>query len=187
VSQRRDDVDPAAVVQGGKGRPTPKRSEKQRRRSGPVAPPPMTRKEAAQRKKDQTRQARQRIRDGALRGEERYLSKRDAGPVRKLVRDIVDSRRNSGVLLLPIAVLLLVAQFSGNAFLVEIALVMWIAGLLMVLLDLVMLAGTLRRRIRREFPDVERTRGHVGYGLLRSTVFRRWRMPAAAVRPGEKV
>ena len=26
----------------GKGRPTPKRSEKQRRRTGPVAPPPKT-------------------------------------------------------------------------------------------------------------------------------------------------
>ncbi|HWG92736.1 MAG TPA: DUF3043 domain-containing protein [Mycobacteriales bacterium] len=167
---------------GPKGRPTPKRKEKERRRSGPVAPPPLTRKEAAQRQKEQQREARQRVREGALRGEERYLPKRDAGPVRKLVRDVVDARRNAGVLLLPIALFLVLAQITGNRFLFDVALVLWMAGLLTVLLDLVVLGATIRRRVRREFPDEQRTRGHVAYGLLRSTVFRRWRMPAAAPR-----
>jgi hypothetical protein len=191
VSSRRPETGPQAgpeaLAPGGKGRPTPKRKEKERRRSGPVAPPPTTRKEAAQRQKEQTRQARQRIRDGALQGDARYLAKRDAGPVRKLVRDLVDSRRNAGVLLLPIALFLVVASFLGNPFIMDVALTMWLAGLLMVLFDLVLLVVTMRRRIHRDFPEEERTRGHVAYGLLRSTVFRRWRMPAAAVEPGTKV
>jgi hypothetical protein len=191
VSTSRDDAASAAAAAaaqtGGRGRPTPKRKEKERRRTGPVAPPPMTRKEAAQRKKEQTKQARGRIREGALRGEERYLPKRDTGPVRKLVRDVVDSRRNAGVMLLPIALFLVLAQFSRNQVLLDIALTLWLAGLFAVFLDTMLLIGALRRRIRRDFPDEERTRGHVGYGLLRSTVFRRWRMPAAAVRPGDKV
>ncbi len=172
---------------GGKGRPTPKRKEKERRRTGPVAPPPLTRKEAARRQKDKTKQARQRVRQGALAGDERFLPKRDAGPVRKLVRDVVDGRRNAGVLLLPVALLLVLVQLTRNEFLMSVAITLWLAALLAVALDVVVLVTTLRRRISREFPDEGRTRGHVAYGLLRSTVIRRWRMPAAAARPGEKV
>ena len=179
-------VQPGAVQPGGKGRPTPKRSEKQGRR-GPVAPPPLTRREAAQRQKEKAREARTRIRQGALAGEERYLPKRDAGPVRKLVRDVVDSRRNMGVLLLPVALVFVLAQLSGSRALLDFALTLWMAGLLVVVLDVALLAGTIRRRVRKAFPDVDRTRGHIFYGLLRSTVFRRWRMPAPVVRPGEKV
>ncbi|HWH29737.1 MAG TPA: DUF3043 domain-containing protein [Mycobacteriales bacterium] len=183
MSSSRDD---APVTAGGKGRPTPKRREKERRRTGPVPPPPLTRKEAAQRKKEEAKSARQRIRSGALAGDERYLPKRDAGPVRRLVRDLVDSRRNAAVLLLPVALLLVVAQITRNPTVIGIALTLWLAALLTVFLDMLLLAVTLRRRVRAEFPD-ERTRGHVGYGLLRATVFRRWRMPAPAVSPGDKV
>ena len=37
----------------GKGRPTPRRREAQRRRTGPVAPPPKTRREAVRRMREQ--------------------------------------------------------------------------------------------------------------------------------------
>src|SRR5829696_5377893 len=42
-----------AVGAAGKGRPTPKRAEAQGRRSGPVPPPPTTRKEAFKRQREQ--------------------------------------------------------------------------------------------------------------------------------------
>jgi hypothetical protein len=176
-----------ASPSAGKGRPTPKRSEKQRRRGGPVAPPPQTRKEAAQRQREQAKQARARVRAGAVAGDERFLPKRDAGPVRRLVRDVVDSRRNAGVLLLPIALLLVLAQISGVATVIEVALVAWLGGLLLVLLDVLVLAFTVRSKVRARFPDERKVTGHVGYALLRSTVFRRWRMPAPAVSPGARV
>jgi hypothetical protein len=152
-----------------------------------MAPPPLTRKEAARQKKEQAKQARSRIRQGALAGDERYLPKRDAGPVRRLVRDVVDSRRNAGVLLLPVALSLVVAQMTGNRLLLDLALTLWLASLLAVTVDVVIITTTIRRRVHAAFPDEQRTRGHVGYGLLRSTVFRRWRMPAPAVSVGDKV
>lgn len=186
MSQSREDAS-ADVQPGGKGRATPKRREKERRRGGPVAPPPTTRKEAARRQKEEAKQTRQRVRQGALKGEERYLPKRDAGPVRKLVRDVVDSRRNAGVLLLPVAVLLVAVQVTGVPVLLDLALTLWLASLLAVAVDVVVLVVTLRRRIHAQFPDEARTRGHVSYGLLRSTVFRRWRMPAPSVAVGDKV
>jgi hypothetical protein len=168
----------------GKGRPTPKRSEKQRRRTGPVAPPPLTRKEAAQRQKEQAKAARSRIKEGAARGEERYLAKRDAGPARALVRDVVDARRNVGVVLLPLALVLIVANLLGNQQVTSLALLLWLAAILAVVVDLTMITITVRRRLREELPEEGRLGGHTVYGLLRSTVLRRFRLPPPRVSPG---
>lgn len=175
---------PPAARPAGKGRPTPKRSESERRRTGPVAPPPKDRREAARRNKEQAAASRRRVREGTARGDERYLVKRDAGPVRRLVRDTVDARRTVGVLLLPLALVLVLAQFSGNKRVLDVAFLLWISGILAVSADAVVLALKLRGRIHAAFPQERGMLGHVMYGLLRSTVFRRWRMPAAAVKPG---
>lgn len=169
----------------GKGRPTPKRSEKERRRSGPVAPPPLTRKEAAKRKKEQAGAARARIKEGAARGDERYLAKRDAGPVRALVRDVVDSRRNVGVILLPLALVLIAANLTGSRTLQSYGLLLWAGALLAMIVDLVLMTIVIRRRIREQFPDETRLGGHAAYGLLRSTVLRRFRLPPPRVSPGK--
>jgi hypothetical protein len=171
----------------GKGRPTPKRSESERRRGGPVAPPPLTRKEAAKRQKEQAKAARTRIKQGAAAGDPRYLAKRDAGPVRALVRDTVDSRRNVGVLLLPLALVLIVANLSGSPQVQSIGLLLWLGAIVAMLMDIVVTTVLLRRRIRQEFPEEERLVGHVAYGLLRSTVMRRFRLPPPRVSPGRKV
>jgi hypothetical protein len=168
----------------GKGRPTPKRSEKQRRRTGPVATPPQTRKEAAQRQKEQAKAARERIKEGAARGDARYLAKRDAGPARALVRDVVDARRNVGVVLLPLALVLIVANLLGNQRVTTFALLLWIAAILAVVVDLVMITMVIRRRLREELPEEGKVVGHVVYGLLRSTVLRRFRLPPPRVSPG---
>lgn len=167
----------------GKGRPTPKRSEKQRRRTGPVAPPPLTRKEAAQRQKEQAKAARARIKKGAARGDARYLARRDAGPVRALVRDLVDGRRNVGVLLLPLALVLIVANLSGSRQVQSLGLLLWIAALLAMVVDIGVTSVLIRKRIREEHPDERGMFGHVVYGLLRSTVLRRFRLPPPRVSP----
>ena len=169
----------------GKGRPTPKRSESQRRRSGPVPPPPRTRKEAAKRQKQEAATARKQIREGAARGDERYLSKRDAGPVRALVRDVVDGRRNVGVILLPLALALIVANLSNVAELQSAGLLLWLGAIVLMLVDVVVTTIALRRRLREQFPEQGRLGGHVAYGLLRSTVLRRFRLPPPRVSPGK--
>ena len=164
-----------------KGRPTPKRSEAQPRRGGPVPPPPQTRKEAAQRARQEAREGRARVREG------RAMLPRDAGPVRALVRDVVDSRRSIGVLMLPLAVLLVIAQLTANATgvraILDVALMVWLAVLVALTVDLVLLSRALSRRIAQEHPEVTSRRGHIAYGLMRTTVVRRWRMPAPRVSP----
>ena len=167
----------------GKGRPTPKRSEKVTRRGRPVPPPPQTRKEAAKRQKEQAAASRKLVREGAMRGDERYMAKRDAGPVRALVRDVVDSRRNVGVILLPLALVLVVANLSGNPQLQYLGLLLWLGAILAMLMDIVVLSVLIRRRVREQFPEEGALFGHVAYGLLRSTVIRRFRLPAPRVSP----
>ncbi len=174
--------DASEPVRLGKGRPTPKRSEAQRRRGGPVAPPPATRREAAKRLRARQAEARKGVRDGTIAGDQSRMLPRDAGPARALVRDLVDGRRNFAVVLLPVALVLVLAQFLGNPAVLSVAARLWTATLLVVVADLIAIALVLRRKVGAVFPG-ERVRGHVGYGLLRSTVFRRFRMPPPRVRP----
>ncbi|MCW2678723.1 MAG: hypothetical protein JWM62_124 [Frankiales bacterium] len=166
-----------------KGRPTPKRSEKQRR-TGPVAPPPLTRKEAAQRQKEAAAAARSRIKEGAARGDERYLAKRDAGPARALVRDVVDARRNVGTLLLPLALILIVTNLTGIRVLQNLGLLLWLVAILAMVADIARTTVVLRSRIKAEHPEETSLFGHIAYGLLRSTVMRRFRLPPPRVSPG---
>ena len=170
----------------GKGRPTPKRSDAQRRRGGPVPPPPANRKEAAKRAREQAAVARTEARQGAARGDDRHLPGRDAGPVRALVRDVVDARRSVGVLMLPMALLLVVAQLSKNITVINFAATLFLAVILALAADVVVTSFTIRRRVAEQFPGEGRMARHVGYGILRSTVLRRFRMPTPRVSPGKR-
>ncbi|MCU1587381.1 MAG: conserved rane protein of unknown function, partial [Frankiales bacterium] len=98
----------------GKGRPTPKRRDVQKRRGGPVAPPPTNRREAAKALRAKQAADRQRGRAGSAGRSEGVLLARDQGPVRGLVRDLVDSRRNLGGLLMPAAALSIGSFFTRN-------------------------------------------------------------------------
>ena len=53
-------------------------------------------------------------RQGAARGDDSYLPARDRGPVRKLVRDVVDTRRNVGSFFLVIAGVALIGTVVPN-------------------------------------------------------------------------
>ncbi|MCU1587829.1 MAG: hypothetical protein JWN31_1322, partial [Frankiales bacterium] len=63
----------------------------------------------------------------------------------------------------------------------------FVATLVGVALDTLLLSSLIRRRLRVEFPTEGKLGGHVFYGVLRSTVLRRLRMPKARVPRGSKV
>jgi hypothetical protein len=165
----------------GKGRPTPKRSEAQRRR-GPVAPPPTNRREAAKQLRAQQADNRKRMREGSLRGDESAMLKRDQGPVRRLVRDVVDGRRTLGWILMPIAVVVVAAGLFNNVQLQALTFAVWLASFAAVAIDMVFVSIDIRKAVRTAFPS-ESTRGHIAYGLLRTTVIRRWRVPRPRLHP----
>jgi hypothetical protein len=170
----------------GKGRPTPKRSDVTKRRGGPVAPPPTNRRAAAKQLRAKQADNRQRVKLGTAVGDDKAMLPRDQGPVRRLVRNTIDSRRSLGFLLLPVAGLLVVAQLLRDPVLLAIAVGVWLATLLGVAVDLILAGLQLRSSIRRSFPDEKKVGGHIAYGLLRSTVIRRFRMPRPQVTRGNK-
>lgn len=96
---------PEVLKPGGKGRPTPKRNEAQKRRA--ISAAPTDRKAAAKRMRADAKAERAAQAVALAAGDERNYGPMHAGKERALVRDIVDSRRSFGWMLLPGMVVIL--------------------------------------------------------------------------------
>ncbi|MGJ5669402.1 DUF3043 domain-containing protein [Rhodococcus aetherivorans] len=186
----------------GKGRPTPKRREAEARRRGPVAPAPLTAKEARARRKaakqslsKEERKAQSAERRAAagerrtrmLAGEEKYLLPRDKGPVRAYVRDLVDGRRNLVGLFMPMALVLIMTMFLGPVVQQYVTLAMFAMIVLMVI-EGIYLGRLVNKKARARFPDT--TEGGFGlgwYAFVRASQIRKLRAPLPRVSPGDAV
>jgi hypothetical protein len=168
-----------------KGEATPRRPVANRRLAEPA---PANKKEAAARSREKQRQARSEQREGLMRGDDRYLTARDKGPVRRLVRDVVDARRNVGSIFFFVTVAVLVCSMipvwsiqlgSNFAFL---------AMIFAILVDSVLLSRRVRRVVGERFPKSDERWGSLYfYAVMRSLNFRRMRIPKAQVNVGDKV
>ena len=178
----------AAARQAGKGRPTPRRREAQKRRTGPVAPPPKTRREAVRRAREQGNDRRADAREGVRAGDERYLSARDRGPERRMVRDIVDSRRNAGVLFLLSAVVYFAGLLIPSVQIKAAITALWLTVLILLVVDSAVIGLRIRKLMRERYPDSNEPLGKlIFYGATRATMIRRWRMPKPAVEVGDAI
>lgn len=178
----------STAVGAGKGRPTPKRNEAQGRRTGPVPPPPTTRKEAYKRMREQQAAGRGSAREAAARGDESALPARDRGPRRRLVRDVVDARRNAGSLFLVVAALVLLGYFIPNSSVQGYTVFVWFAFFLVIIADSFVLGRRIKRAVTERFPDhPESMRTLIWYGVSRATMIRRWRYPKPQVALGADV
>jgi hypothetical protein len=178
----------AAARQAGKGRPTPRRREAQKRRTGPVAPPPKTRREAVRRAREQGNDRRADARQGLRAGDERYLSARDRGPERRMVRDIVDSRRNAGVLFLLSAVVYFAGLLIPSVQIKAAITALWLTVLILLVVDSAVIGLRIRKLMRERYPDSNEPLGTlIFYGATRATMIRRWRMPKPAVEVGDAI
>jgi hypothetical protein len=167
-----------------KGRPTPKRTAVKR----VVEPPPKDNKEARKRLQQKMREERAERWEGAKRGEEKYLLPRDRGPVRRLVRDIVDSRRNVGPFFFG-AVIVVIALTMVRITAVYLAATALFYGLFFVLLvDIFLMSRVIRKAVRDRFPDSKERLGSLYlYAAMRSISFRRLRNPKPQVKPGDAI
>ncbi|GAB16664.1 hypothetical protein GOEFS_009_00320 [Gordonia effusa NBRC 100432] len=196
-----DSTAKGSAYTAAKGRPTPKRRDAQNKRSGPLAPPPTTRAEARARRKElrstqtkeQKREANanrraQRIeqRERMMEGDEKFLMPRDKGPVRRYVRDIVDSRRNFAGLFMPFAIVLILVMFIPT--LTPFATPVMLVFVLFMAIDGVVLGRLVNKRVRERFPDATDTGFRLGwYALTRAMQLRKMRAPKPKAVVGEKV
>lgn len=184
----------------GKGRPTPTRREAEGKRRGPVAPAPLTAKEARARRK-QTQGSKEERKAASverrataadrrarmLAGEDKYLLPRDKGPVRAFARDLVDSRRHLVGLFMPLALLLIMAMFLNPAVQSLVTLGMLVMMLFMAVEGYIM-GRRINNRVRERFPETTDGGFKLGwYAFVRASQIRKMRAPQPRVSPGDAV
>lgn len=179
------DPTPAAIdpAQAGKGRPTPTRREAEaaRRQSlkGPANP-----KERRKLEREQTRQQRIAAREALVAGDERALPPRDAGPVKKHVRNYIDGRRTLAEFFIPLAVVVLVVGLFRNPQIQVLVSYIWFLMLALLVVDMTVLLVRLSGQLKREFPEAADRKGAVFYGAMRAMQIRRLRLPPPRVKAG---
>lgn len=184
-----------------KGRPTPKRDGARRR--GPVAPAPMTTAEARARRKElagpklsreerkveraERRARMEQRRVKMMAGEEAYLLPRDQGPVRRYVRDIVDSRHNVLGLFMPAALLMIFVMLGVPQLQLYVSPAMLILMMIMAV-DAILLARKVNTMVDVKFPSNTEGRWKLGfYAAGRASQLRRMRAPRPQVERGAPI
>ena len=168
---------------GAKGRPTPTRKEAEAAARA-RARTPRTRKEQLAAQRAARGESSARMRAAMKSGDERYLPARDRGPVRRFIRDLVDSRFSFIELMVPLLIVSMVLGYSGNDTAARLSNTLLFTTLMLILVDVVFLRLRLRRELPRRFPD-ESTKGTTLYAVLRSTQMRFMRLPKPQVRIGQ--
>jgi hypothetical protein len=163
------------------GQVTPKRASTARRSGGGA---PLSGKELREDRRRERTEAMQ----GMRQGDERYLMARDRGPERRLVRDIVDSRRNIGSYFILGALIVLVGSITKVSIVVLVSNILWFALALLMVVDSVLIARRVKRLVKERFPKTDQRVGSLQlYGIMRALQFRRFRTPKPQVKTGDKV
>jgi hypothetical protein len=166
----------------GKGRPTPKRSESERRRRPLNAPG--DKKEANRQYRERQRQDRSRRMQGMQKGEQWALPPRDRGPARALVRDYVDSRRRLSEFYMYGLVVLLILLFIRNPLVQSIVPLIVLVAVMIMLTEGIFIGRRARTLVQERLPG-ESTQGVRLYAAMRALQIRRLRMPKPRIKPGE--
>jgi hypothetical protein len=169
-----------------KGEATPKRVAAGRRL---VGAPPADRKEALRRSRDKDRETRNEQREGMMKGDPRYLMKRDQGPDRAIARDVVDSRFNVGSLFLVALFIILIGSTRAMPTSVQFgANLLFLFMIFAFVVDGFFLCRRIRKLVRERLPKQDvRWAGLYGYAVMRTLSFRRIRVPRPRVKVGDKI
>ena len=170
---------------GGKGRPTPTRKEAEAAARA-RAKTPRTRKEIAAQQRLTRQQSSSKMREAMKTGDERHLPARDRGPVKRFIRDFVDSRFSFVELMIPVLLVTTVMAWSGNAALASYGNAILFGMLLLIVIDMLRLRFKLKRELGTRFPGVE-TKGTTYYAVMRSLQMKFMRLPKSQVKIGTRL
>lgn len=170
---------------GAKNRPTPKRSVQEAARKKPLVVTDRKAANAAARKSRREAAALQR--QAMMTGDERYLPVRDRGPVRRYIRDVVDSRWTAGEFLLPVMILTMVMMLIQQVWAATASFVLLWGYLVVAIFDGWLMWRRLKRRLYAKFGDDGLGKGNASYAVLRAYQLRRSRMPKPQVKRGDTV
>ena len=188
-SESATSAEPTVTKVGGKGRPTPTRREAEAAAKA-RAKVPRTRKEMAQAQRTGRTggapASSKNVRQAMKEGDERFYPARDRGPVRRFVRDFVDSRFSFVELVIPLLLVTMVLGYSGNPTLKQWGNTMLLLTVVIVLGDMFMLRFRLKRQLAQRFPDTS-TKGLTYYALTRALQMKFMRLPKSKVKIGQQL
>ena len=186
VTEAESDVGPASEQPAGKGRPTPKRRDAQKRRRQAV---PANKKEAAAQRRAKMRESRQLQRQALLSGDERHLPARDAGPAKRLARDVVDSRLTLGQIFLGMILVVLLASLTipkGYTTVLAAVNALSFLAVILVFLDSVRVGRKAKSMVAAAYDD-KSAYGITAYAAIRAMQPRRLRRPPPKLKRGEDI
>jgi len=167
------------------GQTTPKRQTTGRRVN---AEAPANRREAVKQMRERQRVERAEAAEGMRAGDEKFLLARDRGPERKLVRDIIDSRRTVGTWFFGGALIVLIGSTVRVPAIQLASNLLWALLALAVIVDSVLIARKVKRLVKERFPKTGQRIGSLQlYGVMRGLTFRRMRVPKPQAQLGDKI
>ena len=167
------------------GQATPKRQSTARKVN---AEAPANRREAAKQMRDRQREERAEAAAGMRSGDERYLLTRDRGPERRLVRDIIDSRRTVGTWFFGGALIVLIGSTVRLPAIQLASNLLWAVLAIAVIIDSVLISRKVKRLVKERFPKTQQRMGSLQlYGVMRGLTFRRMRVPKPQANLGDKI
>ena len=166
-----------------KSEPTPKRKDAEAARKKALKVPRDS-KEARKAVRERTRQQRIETRIAMNRGEEWAMPYRDKGPVRRHVRNMVDSRWHFGELFLPLALVVLILSLIPNPTVARVVYFLWLAMMAGTIIDEFILGFQIKREMNKNYSDPKERKGAVFYGLMRALQLRNLRLPPPVVKIG---
>ncbi len=178
------DLPPESFVHAGKGRPTPKRKEREAaNRRGLLADP----KQDAKDRRVKLREQRDREYQAMRAGDERNMPAEHRGPERRFLRDYIDARTSIGEFLLPLAIVFVIlslfAPQAGSWGLLLIAI--FYALVLVAGIETFLAIRRVKKRFIAKFGESKLPRGWTFYVISRALNMRRFRVPKPKVSRGE--
>lgn len=172
----------SAETSNTKGRATRSRKEAEAARKQALRVP-KDKKAARAAMRSREAEARLEMRRAFYTGDEKHLPLRDKGPVRRFVRNYIDSRLGVGDVFVPLAFLILIPLLTPTPQIQAVASMFWTFMLLMLAVDAVFITLRLRKLLKAQFPH-EPHQGAIPYALLRSIQIRFTRIPKPLVKIG---
>jgi hypothetical protein len=166
----------------GKGRPTPKRSDSRKARRNVT---PANRKEAATMQRQKAREQRAVARRALVTGDERHLPPRDAGPEKRLARDVIDSRWTGGQVLFTLIFVGFVLSILNVPVVKLTATLVSFGALIVVFVDCARVARIAKAAVVARYDNPPP--GITSYAFMRAMLPRRFRRPPPKVQRGDTV
>lgn len=162
-----------------KGRPTPKRKDAE---AAAAARAKMGKDKTKAREflRERRLAEQAKIKEGMRTGKEEYLMTRDKGPLRRFVRDWLDSRFMMIQFMLPLMFLIVILGLFPQQNIRAVNFFLQMLVYLFLIMDISWILFKLSREIKQRFP--ENTQPWKFYALSRALYPKRWRQPKPQVK-----